>query len=132
MFSYEDLLNFYLFYNIILGRDNLKEHREDIYIIVLVLAFSITFYFINDLNLSSVFINVLSSVGTSGISTRAVPENFGLYFIILTHSIINAQFWSHSFESSVGGTQLVSLNSVTEVNIKMRYTNHNSNLIINL
>ena len=36
-----------------------------------------------------------------------------LYFIILTHSIINAQFWSHSFESSGGGTQLVSLNSVT-------------------
>jgi len=42
------------------------------------------FYFINDLNLSSVFINVLSSIGTSGISTRAIPENFALYFIILT------------------------------------------------
>ena len=27
-----------------------------------------------------------------------------LYFIILTHSIINAQFWSHSFESSGGYT----------------------------
>jgi len=78
------ILNFYLFYNIILGRENLKEHREDIYIVVLVIAFSIIFYFINDLNLSSVFINVLSSVGTSGISTRGVPENFGLYFIILT------------------------------------------------
>ena len=42
------------------------------------------FYFINDLKSSSVFINVLSSIGTSGISTRAVPENFELYFIILT------------------------------------------------
>ncbi len=51
---------------------------------VLVLVFSMIFYFINDLNLSSVFINVLSSIGTSGISTGSVPENFGLYFIILT------------------------------------------------
>ena len=78
------ILNFYFFYNVILERDNLKNHREDMYIIVLVLVFSTIFYFINDLNLSSVFINVLSSIGTSGISTRAVPENFGLYFIILT------------------------------------------------
>ncbi len=78
------ILNFYLFYNIILGRNNLKEHREDMYLIVLVIVFSTIFYFINDLNLSSVFINVLSSIGTSGISTGSVPENFGLYFIILT------------------------------------------------
>jgi len=78
------IFNFYLFYNVILGRDNLKEHKEDIYIFVLLIAFSMIFYFINDLNLFSVFINVLSSIGTSGISTRAVPENFGLYFIILT------------------------------------------------
>ena len=78
------ILNFYLFYNVILGRDNLKEHREDIYIVFLVLVFSTTFYFINDSNLPSVFINVLSSIGNSGISTRAVPENFSLYFIILT------------------------------------------------
>ena len=33
-----------------------------------------------------------------------------LYFIILTHSIINAQFWSHSFES--GGYTA----SITEFN----------------
>ena len=78
------ILNYYLLYNVILARGNLKEHKEDIYIIVLVLAFSMIFYFTNDLNLSSVFINVLSSIGTSGISTGAIPENFGLYFIILT------------------------------------------------
>ena len=78
------IFNFYLFYNVILGRNNLKEHKEDIYIYILLIAFSMIFYFINDLNLFSVFINVISSIGTSGISTRAVPENFGLYFIILT------------------------------------------------
>jgi len=78
------ILNFYLIYNLILERDNLKKHTEDIFIIALVIIFSATFYFMNDLNLSSVFVNVLSSIGNSGISTRGVPENFGLYFIILT------------------------------------------------
>ncbi len=78
------IFNFYLFYNIILARDNLKKHREDLYLIILIVVFSLVFYFINDLNLSSVFINVLSSIGTSGISTGTVPENFELYFIILT------------------------------------------------
>jgi len=78
------ILNFYLLYNVILERNNLKEHREDIYLFALVIIFSMIFYFINDLSLSSVFINVLSSIGTSGISTVAVPDNFALYFIILT------------------------------------------------
>jgi len=78
------IFNFYLLYNFVLEKDNLKKHGEDMYLIVLVVAFSMIFYFMNDLKLSSVFVNVLSSIGTSGISTRAVPENFGLYFIILT------------------------------------------------
>jgi len=78
------ILNFYLLYNIVLERDNLRNHKEDIYLIVFAAVFSVIFYFINDLNLFSVFINVLSSIGTSGISIRAVPENFSLYFIILT------------------------------------------------
>ena len=78
------IFNFYLLYNFILGRDNLKEHKEDIYIFVLAIAFIVIFYFINNLNVSSVFINVLSSISTSGISIGDVPENFGLYFIILT------------------------------------------------
>ena len=78
------ILNFYLFYNFLLGRDNLKEHREDIYLIILVVVFSIIFYLINDLNLTTVFINVLSSIGTSGISIGEIPNNFALFFIILT------------------------------------------------
>ena len=78
------ILNFYLFYNLILARENIKEHKEDIYLLILIIFFSITFYLINDLNLSSVFLNVISSIGTSGISVNSVPDNFGLYFIILT------------------------------------------------
>ncbi len=78
------ILNFYLFYNIFLKRENLRYHTEDFYIILFIVIFSSIFYFTNNLSLSSVFVNVLSSIGTSGISTRAVPENFGLYFIVLT------------------------------------------------
>ncbi len=78
------ILNFYLFYNLILGRDNLKEHKEDLYIIGAIVIFSMIFYFTNNLSFTSVFINILSSVGNSGISIQAVPDNFGLYFIVLT------------------------------------------------
>ncbi len=77
------IFNFYLFYNLVLERENIKEHREDIYILILLIAFSALFYFTNDINLSLVFINVLSSIATSGISTGGVPYNFTLYFIIL-------------------------------------------------
>ena len=78
------ILNFYLFYNVVFARDNLKKHNEDLYIIGTVLVFSMIFYFTNNLNFTSVLINILSSIGNSGISIIAVPENFGLYFIILT------------------------------------------------
>ena len=78
------ILNFYLFYNIFLARNNLKYHKEDIYLIILIVIFSIIFYFFNDAKILEVFINILSSISTSGISIGTVPENFGLYFIILT------------------------------------------------
>ena len=78
------ILNFYLFYNIFLARNNLKYHKEDIYLIILIIIFSIIFYFFNDAKILEVFINILSSISTSGISIGSVPENFGLYFIILT------------------------------------------------
>ena len=75
------IFNFYLFYNIVLVRDNLKDHKEYLYIFIVIIIFYY-FYFTNNHNFTSVFINVLSSVANSGISIRAVPENFGLYFII--------------------------------------------------
>ena len=78
------ILNFYIFYNLILDRQSLKKHGEDFFLIILILIFAIIFYFMNDLSLSSVFINILSSIGNSGISSGAIPTNFALYFIILT------------------------------------------------
>ncbi len=42
------------------------------------------FYFIHELDLLSVFVNILSSIGTSGISLGEVQGNFALYLLILT------------------------------------------------
>tara|TARA_B100000700_G_scaffold198963_1_gene218911 strand:+ start:11677 stop:13092 length:1416 start_codon:yes stop_codon:yes gene_type:complete len=78
------ILNFYILYNLFVNRSNLKNNKEDLYLIVLIFFFSAIFYFTNDLKLSSTFVNILTSIGTSGISTGEVSDNFGLYFLILT------------------------------------------------
>ena len=78
------MLNFYFLYNLLFERYNLKKHIEDLFLLILIFSFSIIFYFLSDLDLTSVFLNVLSSIGNSGISTEAVPQNFALYFLILT------------------------------------------------
>ena len=73
------ILNLYIFYNIFLRRDNIKHHSEDLYLIILILFFSILFYLISGKNLTTVSINVLSSIGNSGISISQIPDNFGLF-----------------------------------------------------
>ena len=78
------MLNFYFLYNLLFERYNLNKHIEDLFLLILIFSFSIIFYFLSDFNLTSVFLNVLSSIGNSGISTEAVPQNFALYFLILT------------------------------------------------
>ena len=78
------LLNFYLIYNIFFNRSDLKNHREDSYLVILIIIFSMVFYFIHELDLLSVFVNILSSIGTSGISLGEVQGNFALYLLILT------------------------------------------------
>jgi trk system potassium uptake protein TrkH len=78
------LLNFYLIYNIFFNRNDLKNHKEDLYLVILIIIFSTVFYFIHELDLLSVFVNILSSIGTSGISLGEVRDNFTLYLLILT------------------------------------------------
>ena len=78
------LLNFYLIYNIFFNRSDLKNHKEDSYLVILIIIFSMLFYFIHELDLLSVFVNILSSIGTSGISLGEVQDNFALYLLILT------------------------------------------------
>ena len=78
------ILNFYIIYNLIFNREMFKKHKEDLYLIILTLIFTIFFFFLNDTNLAQVLVNVLSSIGNSGLSLGETPKNFGLFFIVLT------------------------------------------------
>ena len=78
------ILNFYLLYNLFLKRENLKDHKEDLYIIISIFVFTIIFYLLSDFNIFQSLLTVLSSIGNSGISITSIPNNYGLYFITLT------------------------------------------------
>ncbi len=54
------LLNFYLVYNVFFNRSDLKNHKEDSYLVILIIIFSMVFYFIHELDLLSVFVNILT------------------------------------------------------------------------
>ncbi len=78
------ILNFYLLYNLFLKRENLKDHKEDLYVIISIFVFTIIFYLLSDFNIFQSLLTVLSSIGNSGISITSVPNNYGLYFLTLT------------------------------------------------
>ena len=78
------MLNFYLLYNLFLKRENLKDHKEDLYIIISIFVFTIIFYLLSDFNIFQSLLTVLSSIGNSGISITPIPNNYGLYFLTLT------------------------------------------------
>ena len=78
------ILNFYLLYNLFLKRENLKDHKEDLYLIISIFVFTMIFYLLSDFNIFQSLLTVLSSIGNSGISITSIPNNYGLYFITLT------------------------------------------------
>ncbi len=78
------ILNFYLLYNLFFKRENLKDHKEDLYLIISIFAFIMIFYLLSDFNIFQSILTVLSSIGNSGISVIAIPNNYGLYFLTLT------------------------------------------------
>ena len=80
------LLNFYLFFKIFTREFKFKDHQEDIQIISLILIFICIFYFSNISNesISHVFLAVISSISTSGISTYSSSFDASLLFILLT------------------------------------------------
>ena len=78
------ILNFYLLYNLFLKRENLKDHKEDFYIIISIFVFTMIFYLLSDFNIFQSLLTVLSSIGNSGISITPIPNNYGLYFLTLT------------------------------------------------
>ncbi len=118
------ILNLYIFYNIFLRRDNIKHHSEDLYLIILILFFSILFYLISGKNLTTVSINVLSSIGNSGISISQIPDNFGLFFILLT-------LFGGSVLSTTSGLKFIRIYILVKAFFMEMYSLFKPNVVLN-
>ena len=76
-------LNFYLLFNIFNKKVLIKDHKEDLYLIFLVLVFILLIYFNND-DVLSLTISIISSLANSGITLIETKDNLSLFFLFLT------------------------------------------------
>ncbi len=77
-------LNIVFIYNLFFKKNIVKVHYEDISIFITILAFSIILLItFSEFNFIECFINVLSSVSTSGITLSEPNKNISLYFLFL-------------------------------------------------
>ena len=77
------MLNFFLILNIFEKKVIVREHREDLYLIILSIIFILLVYF-NNYNGLTIIISVLSSLSNSGLSLISSDNNLSLYFILIT------------------------------------------------
>ena len=77
------MLNFYLLFNIFNKRTLTKDHKEDLYLIIISLIFFILIYFNNSERLD-IIINVVSSLANSGLTLVETDNNLSLYFLFIT------------------------------------------------
>ncbi len=87
------MLNFYFLLNIFNKNTILKEHNEDIYLLVFSLIFVLLIYF-NNSDILNLMISVLSSLANSGLTLTKSDNNLSLYFLFLT--IIGGSLISNS------------------------------------
>ena len=77
------MLNFFLILNIFEKKIIIREHKEDLYLIVLSIILILLVYFNNYSGLN-IIISVLSSLSNSGLSLMGSDNNLSLYFILIT------------------------------------------------
>jgi trk system potassium uptake protein TrkH len=77
------MLNFYLLFNLSSKKRLIKEHREDLYLIILSIIFCILIYFNNYKGLD-IIISVISSLANSGLTLVKSDNNLSLYFLLIT------------------------------------------------
>ena len=77
------MLNFYLLFNLSSKKRLIKEHREDLYLIILSIIFCILIYFNNYKGLD-IIISVVSSLANSGLTLVKSDNNLSLYFLLIT------------------------------------------------
>ncbi len=76
-------LNFFLIFNILEKKIITRDHKEDLYLIIISIIFILLVYFNNYSGLD-VIIGILSSLSNSGLSLIKSDNNLGLYFILIT------------------------------------------------
>jgi len=80
---FSSMLNFYLIFNLFNKNVLIKEHKEDLYLIILSLVFCLLIYFNNTEGLDLI-ISVVSSLANSGLSIAESNNNLSLYFLLIT------------------------------------------------
>ena len=87
------MLNFYLLFNIFNKNTLIKEHKEDLYLLILSTIFCFLIYFNNFQGLDLI-ISVISSLANSGLTLMESNNNLSLYFLLIT--IIGGSIISNS------------------------------------
>ena len=77
------MLNFYLFFNLFNKNILIKEHKEDLYLIILSIIFCFLIYF-NNYDGLDIIISVTSSLANSGLTLMKPDNNLSLYFLLIT------------------------------------------------
>lgn len=79
------MLNFFIIFSIFNKRKILKEHQEDLALIIFFLFSSLVLFItLKNIDIADILISTLSSLSNSGISKTSVPANMTLYFLLLT------------------------------------------------
>ena len=87
------MLNIYLLFNLFNKNILIKEHREDLYLIILATIYCFLIYF-NNFNGLDIIISVVSSLSNSGLTLVKSNNNLSLYFLLIT--IIGGSLISNS------------------------------------
>jgi len=77
------MLNFYLLFNLFNKNILIKEHKEDLYLIILLIIFCILIY-LNNYQGLDIIISVVSSLANSGLTLVKSDNNLSLYFLLIT------------------------------------------------
>ncbi len=77
------MLNFFLVLNIFQRKVIVKDHKEDLNLVLLSIFFILLVY-LNDYSGLNIIIGVLSSLSNSGLSLISSDNNLSLYFILIT------------------------------------------------
>tara|TARA_E500000178_G_scaffold352347_1_gene415577 strand:- start:698 stop:2110 length:1413 start_codon:yes stop_codon:yes gene_type:complete len=106
------MLNFYLLFNLFNKNVLSKEHKEDLYLIVLCAIFCVLIY-LNNYEVLDIIISVVSSLANSGITLMKVDNNLSLYFLLIT--IVGGSLISNS--SGIKLTRFYILLKITSLEI---------------